>query len=183
MFSWNCMINGFVLPWIMSYRARICFQSLQETKMAEKNNTPELVLSCLISGPVLTWRDLCLSSCIMLWKWLTEVRDSWKSNFCHTLLACSCSKAVPLFSLSIWCFFLYLIHVHPPRIREQFANNSAFSLLSSYNVDFYPFFITSSKFHKIRNSRNQNCSKKQYSQPDAEGVIWLLQAARWERLQ
>lgn len=63
-----CLMNEFSLSWIMSNREHICFQSLQETWTAWENNTPELALHGLISGPELTWRDLCLWSHFMLWK-------------------------------------------------------------------------------------------------------------------
>lgn len=104
MFSWICIINGFLLSWIMSYTARICFQSIQETKMAEENNTPELVLSCLISGPVLTWRDLCLRlvSCSGNDSQKSGIRE--KSNFYHTF-----HSFVSLFGASFYILYMSIL--------------------------------------------------------------------------
>lgn len=114
MFSWICLMNGFSLSRIMSYRAQICFQTLQETKMGRANNAPELKLCCLISEPVLTWRDLCLPSHFMLWKF--RLKDSQKSRNSNFLSHFVGLLGIRVFStlqpLSLQCLFLQLLNVH-----------------------------------------------------------------------
>lgn len=114
MFSWICLMNRLLLSWIMSYRAQICFRSLQETKMARENNAPELKLRCLISEPVLTWRDLCLLSHFMLWKYrLKDSQKSRNSNFLsHIVSLLGIRVFSTLQSLAIRCLFLPLFNVH-----------------------------------------------------------------------
>lgn len=127
MFSWICLMNGFLLSWIMSYRAQICFQSLQETKMAQENNAPELKLCCLISEPVLTWRDLCLLSHFMLWKY--RLKDSQKSRNSNFL-----SHIVGLLGIRVGaCFYRCSMSIFFCDIRQQFSLRIFF--LSVFVVD------------------------------------------------
>lgn len=115
MFSWICLMNGFSLSRIMSYRAQICFQSLQETKMARENNAPELKLCCLISEPVLTWRDLCLLSHFMLWKY--RLKDSQKPQNSNFL-----SHIVSLLGIRVGaCFYRCSMSIFFCDIRQQFS--------------------------------------------------------------
>lgn len=129
MFSWICLMNGFSLSQIMSYRAQICFQSLQGTKMARENNAPELKLCCLISEPVLTWRDLCLLSHFMLWKYrLKDSQKSQNSNFLsHIVGSLGIQVFSTLQSLAFRCLFLTFVQCPSSSLTSD--NNSALESL------------------------------------------------------
>lgn len=120
MFSWICLMNGLSLSRIMSYRAQICFPSLQETKMARENNAAELKLCCLISEPVLTWRDLCLLSHFMLWKYrLKGSQKSRNSNFLSHFVSLLGIRVSPALQSLYSLFVVHLLLWHQTTIQHQ----------------------------------------------------------------